>query len=81
VTDRLCRVPFRSPFVSYLAYFSPVADLLHKLLYLVRKPMYNYDDPGLTHVEESESSLVTDGAELNAAKRVSSHEANLAKHN
>jgi hypothetical protein len=66
---------------SYLAYFSPVADLLHKLLYLVRKPMYNYEDPGLTQVEESESSPVTAGADLNSAQHVGSHQANFANKN
>lgn len=71
VTDRLCRVPFRSPFFSYLAYFSPLADFLHKLLYLVRKPMYNYEAPGLTRVEESESSeAVIAESDLSSAQQV-----------
>ena len=39
---------FRSPFLSYLAYFSPLADLLHKILYLFREPFYDYDDPKQT---------------------------------
>jgi uncharacterized protein (DUF362 family) len=39
---------FRSPFLSYVAYFSPLADCLHKLLYLFRKPFYNYENPERT---------------------------------
>lgn len=33
---------FRSPFLAYLAYFSPISRLLHRLLYLVREPFYEY---------------------------------------
>jgi uncharacterized protein (DUF362 family) len=39
---------FRSPFLSYVAYFSPLAGFLHKLLYVFRKPFYDYDDPART---------------------------------
>ena len=39
---------FRSPFLSYVAYFSPFAGILHKLLYLFRKPFYDYSDPSKT---------------------------------
>lgn len=56
VIDKICRVPFRSAFFSYLAYFSPLSDILHKLLYLVRKPMYNYEAPSSTPVEGPEES-------------------------
>jgi uncharacterized protein (DUF362 family) len=34
---------FRSPALAYLAYYSPVAGLLHKILYLFREPFYDYD--------------------------------------
>lgn len=40
---------FRSPFLSYMAYFSPLAGFLHKLLYLFRKPFYDYKNPGETN--------------------------------
>ena len=39
---------FRSPFLSYVAYFSPLAGFLHKLLYLFRRPFYDYDNPSQT---------------------------------
>ena len=39
---------FRSPALSYLAYFSPLAGVLHRLLYLFRKPFYDYDNPDRT---------------------------------
>lgn len=34
---------FRSSIISYLAYFSPLADLLHKILYIFREPFYDYE--------------------------------------
>ncbi len=34
---------FRSARLAYLAYFSPLAALLHRLLYLFREPFYDYD--------------------------------------
>lgn len=33
---------FRSPLLAYLAYYSPLANLLHKILYLFREPFYDY---------------------------------------
>jgi hypothetical protein len=42
-TDYPGYLAFNSPFLAYLAYFSPMADLLHRLLYLVREPFYDYD--------------------------------------
>ena len=39
---------FRSPFLSYAAYFSPLAGFLHKLLYFFRKPFYDYENPEKT---------------------------------
>ena len=33
---------FRSRALAYLAYFSPLAALLHRLLYLFREPFYDY---------------------------------------
>jgi uncharacterized protein (DUF362 family) len=44
-TDYPGLLAFRSPFLSYLAYFSPFADILHKLLYIFRKPFYDYAHP------------------------------------
>lgn len=39
---------FHSPLLSYIAYFSPLADVLHKLLYLFREPFYDYENPDKT---------------------------------
>jgi len=39
---------FRYSPIAYLAYFSPLADFLHKVLYLFRKPFYDYDSPDET---------------------------------
>jgi uncharacterized protein (DUF362 family) len=39
---------FHSRALSYLFYFSPLADALHKLLYLFREPFYDYDNPDST---------------------------------
>ncbi|MFZ0758873.1 MAG: DUF362 domain-containing protein [Candidatus Sulfotelmatobacter sp.] len=36
---------FRSFTLAYLAYYSPLSNLLHKLLYLFRKPFYDYGSP------------------------------------
>ncbi len=47
---------FKSPTLAYLAYFSPLADLLHRLLYLVRTPFYDYQAPALTADEAAESA-------------------------
>jgi uncharacterized protein (DUF362 family) len=47
-TDYPGLIAFRSRTVAYLAYFSPLAGLLHKILYLFREPFYDYeqDKPG-----------------------------------
>ena len=42
-TDLPGLIAFNSSFIAYLAYFSPLAGFLHKLLYLVRKPLYDYE--------------------------------------
>jgi uncharacterized protein (DUF362 family) len=34
---------FNSSFIAYLAYFSPLAGLLHRILYLFREPFYDYE--------------------------------------
>ena len=39
---------FRSSALAYVAYHSPLSDLLHKILYLFRKPFYNYETPDST---------------------------------
>lgn len=43
VTDYPGLLAFHSRPLSYLGYFSPLAGLLHKLLYLFREPFYDYD--------------------------------------
>lgn len=39
-TDYPGLLAFRYPFFAYLGYFSPLAEVLHRLLYLVREPFY-----------------------------------------
>ena len=34
---------FHNPILAYIAYFSPLAGLLHRLLYLFREPYYDYN--------------------------------------
>lgn len=41
-TDYPGYLAFHSSFLAYLAYFSPLADLLHRMLYLFREPFYDY---------------------------------------
>jgi len=41
-TDYPGFLAFHSPFFAYLAYFSPLAELLHRILYLFREPFYEY---------------------------------------
>jgi uncharacterized protein (DUF362 family) len=43
LTDWPGYLAFRNSFLAYLAYFSPLADLLHRILYLVREPFYDYE--------------------------------------
>ncbi len=45
-TDYPGMLAFKSPFLAYIAYFSPLSDLLHRLLYLVREPFYDYEKYG-----------------------------------
>lgn len=40
---------FRSPLLTYLGYYSPLASFLHKLLYLFREPFYDYDKKERPH--------------------------------
>jgi hypothetical protein len=42
LTDYPGLLAFRVPALAQLAYFSPVAGLLHRLLYLFRRPFYDY---------------------------------------
>ena len=42
-TDLPGLLAYRSAFIAYLGYFSPLANFLHKVLYLFRKPFYDYD--------------------------------------
>lgn len=42
-TDYPGLLAFNNAFLAYLAYFSPLADILHKILYLFREPFYDYD--------------------------------------
>ncbi len=48
LTDWPGYLAFNSSALAYLAYHSPLSDILHKLLYLFRKPFYDYDDPSKT---------------------------------
>lgn len=41
-TDYPGLIAFNIPFVAYLAYFSPFAELLHRILYLFREPFYEH---------------------------------------
>lgn len=44
-TDYPGVMAFRSSKIAYLAYYSPLADILHRLLYVFRKPFYDYGAP------------------------------------
>jgi uncharacterized protein (DUF362 family) len=41
-TDYPGYLAYRIPFLAYLAYFSPLAKVLHRILYLFREPFYEY---------------------------------------
>lgn len=41
-TDYPGLLAFHHPFLAYIAYFSPLAKILHKLLYIFREPLYDY---------------------------------------
>lgn len=47
-TDYPGLIAFRSPLMAYIAYHSPISDALHKVLYLFRKPFYDYASPTRT---------------------------------
>lgn len=50
---------FRSPLLAYLAYYSPLADILHRLLYLFREPFYDYvakEDAHSSRADKSQQS-------------------------
>lgn len=47
-TDYPGLMAFRSPSLAYLGYKSPLADFFHWLLYLFRKPFYDYEAPNNT---------------------------------
>lgn len=49
---------FRSSAIAYLAYYSPLAGILHKLLYLFRQPFYNYHQPARTHDGDLDDATV-----------------------
>jgi len=40
---------FKSPLLAYLAYYSPLANMLHKILYLFREPFYDYISKEAAH--------------------------------
>jgi hypothetical protein len=42
LTDYPGFLAFHNSFLTYLAYFSPLAGMLHRLLYLFREPSYDY---------------------------------------
>lgn len=41
-TDYPGFLAFHNPLLAYLAYFSPLAETLHRVLYLFREPFYDY---------------------------------------
>jgi uncharacterized protein (DUF362 family) len=41
-TDYPGFLAFHHPLLAYLAYFSPLADILHRILYMFREPFYEY---------------------------------------
>jgi len=43
-TDYPGLLAFRSKAIAHLAFFSPLATFLHKILYLFREPFYDYDE-------------------------------------
>jgi hypothetical protein len=43
--DTLSVLAFRYPFLNYIAFDSPLADLLHTILYWFREPFYDYKNP------------------------------------
>ena len=47
-TDSPGPFAFRSFSLAFLAYYSPLSDILHKLLYLFREPFYDYQTPDQT---------------------------------
>jgi hypothetical protein len=42
-TDYPGLLTFHSPFLAYIGYFSPLAKILHRILYLFREPFYEYE--------------------------------------
>jgi hypothetical protein len=52
---------FRSPLLTYWGYYSPLASLLHQLLYLFREPFYDYAGTG----RQSHKQSVSGDARLN----------------
>ncbi len=50
-TDSLSTLAFRFSSLNYLAYYSRLSDFLHKVLYLFRKPFYDYESPDKTQVK------------------------------
>jgi len=42
LTDYPGFLAFHNPMLAWLAYFSPLSDLLHRVLYLFREPLYDY---------------------------------------
>jgi uncharacterized protein (DUF362 family) len=47
-TDYPGLLAFRSRLLAHIAYYSPVASLLHRILYLFRQPFYDYEAPDRT---------------------------------
>lgn len=43
-TDLPGYLAFHNSILAYIAYFSPISDLLHRFLYLFREPFYDYDE-------------------------------------
>jgi uncharacterized protein (DUF362 family) len=56
-TDYPGLLAFRSHLLAYIAYYSPAATLLHKILNHFRQPFYNYEDPQATSAEVDPAAI------------------------
>jgi hypothetical protein len=62
-TDYPGVLAFRSSKIAYLAYYSPLAGLLHQLLYVFRKPFYDYGAPEQTLDAETQPVVYSEYGE------------------
>lgn len=54
-TDYPGLLAFKSHWLAYVAYYSPAASILHRILYMFRRPFYDYELPDRTTVEPDPS--------------------------